>query len=676
MWPLFLFTILAVTLTLWNDSTISRGRKQVSPLLNELVRAPCEPSDLNNGKVVYITCELGGGNTFYAPKEFSSNIYSFTGAYFETRVEMYQWVDAPGFLGTYKVGKFIDHIVENSTLGLSLFQQFKNPTFFPHVPGSGRKFPTKLKIGGYIVPSGALGSVTHHRQLSLTDDQWYQASPLTYPLPVAEISHLNTQVHDNALYTGDPLAPRVGDLRITFWGSDATTFSVIGRQTSSIFPKEYSLEPVQLVDERVVLLQEGLVSPMGLLNQLLGHYETVTCVTWGLRVASLILLAATIFVHYYSMRAPKPGLQEMLFAGKQYHKVKIFSILDGESGNKPGFQDLKKCLELIDSGTIVRVLVAGGDGTVVWAISEVEAHSIDYNRVAFGVLPYGTGNDFARVINWRGFSHLNPFIKSLEPLRNVVDSALQADVVPHDIWSVHLVVDEQRGSFRKINSKTRQEETCKGPDNAELRQMHLVMCNYFSIGVDGRIGRNFDRRRSTRSFINKCVYVWEGMKKSFISKVHVNKQIQSITKNGQTVFTTEPGDSTIPLLGSSAVLLALNIPSYSAGLDSFGRSTKVALTNMAPMAEKELLQHKQKLGDGTLEFVSYRKTWHIGMDFIIRRMGRRVHASEGPWKIHFRDLDPKERVYFQVDGEFFVMHKPISVAINHAKTIKLLMLQP
>lgn len=40
---------------------------------------------------------------------------------------------------------------------------------------------------------------------------------------------------------------------------------------------------------------------------------------------------------------------------------------------------------------IIRVLVAGGDGTVMWCASEAEAHQIDPNRIALGVIPYGTG---------------------------------------------------------------------------------------------------------------------------------------------------------------------------------------------------------------------------------------------------------------------------------------------
>ena len=48
------------------------------------------------------------------------------------------------------------------------------------------------------------------------------------------------------------------------------------------------------------------------------------------------------------------------------------------------------------------------------------------------------------------------------------------------------------------------------------------MINYFSIGVDARIGYGFDKNRTTNQCCNKCVYCWEGFKKMFIKTPKVN----------------------------------------------------------------------------------------------------------------------------------------------------------
>lgn len=39
------------------------------------------------------------------------------------------------------------------------------------------------------------------------------------------------------------------------------------------------------------------------------------------------------------------------------------------------------------------------------------------------------------------------------------------------------------------------------------------MCNYFSIGVESRIGLGFEKKRTSHAITNKCVYGIEGLKK-------------------------------------------------------------------------------------------------------------------------------------------------------------------
>lgn len=39
----------------------------------------------------------------------------------------------------------------------------------------------------------------------------------------------------------------------------------------------------------------------------------------------------------------------------------------------------------------------------MWVIEEMVKYQIDFNSLAIGVIPFGTGNDFSRVIGWGGF---------------------------------------------------------------------------------------------------------------------------------------------------------------------------------------------------------------------------------------------------------------------------------
>lgn len=54
------------------------------------------------------------------------------------------------------------------------------------------------------------------------------------------------------------------------------------------------------------------------------------------------------------------------------------------------------------------------------------------------------------------------------------------------------------------------------------------MCNYFSFGVDARIGWGFDKSRTRSAFGNKCVYCCEGFKKIFLKTPSVNNTLLSM----------------------------------------------------------------------------------------------------------------------------------------------------
>jgi len=50
----------------------------------------------------------------------------------------------------------------------------------------------------------------------------------------------------------------------------------------------------------------------------------------------------------------------------------------------------------------LRVVVGGGDGTVLWVVNEMIKIGIDFSNCPIGIIPFGTGNDFSRVLGWGG----------------------------------------------------------------------------------------------------------------------------------------------------------------------------------------------------------------------------------------------------------------------------------
>ncbi|MBZ3889775.1 Diacylglycerol kinase kappa, partial [Sciurus carolinensis] len=76
-----------------------------------------------------------------------------------------------------------------------------------------------------------------------------------------------------------------------------------------------------------------------------------------------------------------------------------------------------------------RVLVCGGDGSVSWVLSLIDAFGL-HERCQLAVIPLGTGNDLARVLGWGAFWN-----KNKSPL-DILKRVEQATVRILDRWSV------------------------------------------------------------------------------------------------------------------------------------------------------------------------------------------------------------------------------------------------
>jgi diacylglycerol kinase (ATP) len=69
---------------------------------------------------------------------------------------------------------------------------------------------------------------------------------------------------------------------------------------------------------------------------------------------------------------------------------------DGED-KKVGFSKLKKALDEKKEPILV---ICGGDGTVMWVVTELSQFEIDHLKVPMAIIPLGTGNDFSQTIGW------------------------------------------------------------------------------------------------------------------------------------------------------------------------------------------------------------------------------------------------------------------------------------
>ncbi len=118
-----------------------------------------------------------------------------------------------------------------------------------------------------------------------------------------------------------------------------------------------------------------------------------------------------------------------------------------------------------------KLIAVGGDGTVSTVLRALMVSGL-YTEVQVGLIPLGTGNDLARVLNLYG-AYAN------RGLLYLVRQLVQAHSRPFDLWQV----------------------------NGEY-----AMANYFSSGIDARIAHDFNHDRATgkipgsSAFANKIHY--------------------------------------------------------------------------------------------------------------------------------------------------------------------------
>lgn len=365
--------------------------------------------------------------------------------------------------------------------------------------------------------------------------------------------------------------------------------------------------------------------------------------------------------------APKPFMVDV--EGGKKVQLHIFSMLEGDSGNKPGFKMLKEVI-LRRGGGPVRAVVGGGDGTVMWADSEAQKHGIDTpKQVAWGIVPLGTGNDFSRVAGWGGDNPENVDDNNFALLKELTKQWYAAKIRHHDVWEVAVNLDETNGKLLKIG-KTQVEEDL----HVTSKTFHMV--NYFSIGQESQVGMHFDKHRTKSQTCNLFVYGMAGCLQELrcwgvqhIGNIVANLY-QGRDKNGSLIMDSE-GDLGEPqLIGNPESLMFLNISSYAGGKAHLWQLE--CELGVDPPPAKDSVNVTQEPGDGKLEVVTLPLIANIAMDKLVHQ-ARKV-CSGGPYFLeYFHGEDGSEvHAFFEVDGEFYHAINPETTSVYLFKKLQVL----
>jgi len=159
----------------------------------------------------------------------------------------------------------------------------------------------------------------------------------------------------------------------------------------------------------------------------------------------------------------------------------------------------KAALKLFANVPNVRILVAGGDGTVAWILQTLDELDVP-KKPAVGILPLGTGNDLARVLGWGG-GYSNEIISEL------LVQILEAHPTLLDRWQVDIAPLDPPSTPNKLTSAAGLPASPALP-----KKKQIVFQNYLGIGVDAQAALRFHRTRNSRpqlffsAMTNKLLY--------------------------------------------------------------------------------------------------------------------------------------------------------------------------
>jgi len=373
--------------------------------------------------------------------------------------------------------------------------------------------------------------------------------------------------------------------------------------------------------------------------------------------------------------------------------VYVYDITKGVSGDKEGLHHLKAAVDATtDPNILTRVIIAGGDGTVMWVLEEAWKHGVPNEKIVLAQVPVGTGNDFARSFGWGGNHKGSVLGRNNKALKKHVQLWCTSNVKQHDLWDVEIKTQDM-GSFSfatgVYGKKGLNDALCERyyvKKSAEGMTMRRTACNYFSFGYESRVGLGMEKRRFDSFTKNILCYGLQGAAKiAWQTSPNVKDVVERCIEHladgtTKTIFQNDPKSTEPYLRRNPAVFAFINTTTMVRGAVLWPPTRKLSCDNL-PKEEADALKSRVKrLGDGNMNLM----TWHYKAAFAtdgllgqigggaLGLVGRGCRLYQGPNKmsLEFKKKEDAKykkdgKVYMQVDGEYFVTHYPKSVSISH-----------
>ena len=143
----------------------------------------------------------------------------------------------------------------------------------------------------------------------------------------------------------------------------------------------------------------------------------------------------------------------------------LFNLIDKE--------EHKQCVELIrqlttnaQEGQILKVIIAGGDGTTLSVIEGLDHEGIQLSKCIFSHIPLGTGNDFSNAL---GFGKSIDIEDNVDSLFKILVRYYRANKGKVDVWHLEINCDSQKGEIIECKNK---EKVPKKDKNGNIMRVY------------------------------------------------------------------------------------------------------------------------------------------------------------------------------------------------------------
>ncbi|KAL4323134.1 hypothetical protein GQ457_11G018320 [Hibiscus cannabinus] len=300
----------------------------------------------------------------------------------------------------------------------------------------------------------------------------------------------------------------------------------------------------------------------------------------------------------------------------------------------------------------IRVVVAGGDGTVGWVLGCLgELHQKGRDPVPpVAIIPLGTGNDLSRSYGWGGSF---PFAWR-SAIKKTLQRATTGPICRLDSW--HLVVQMPGGEVIDPPHSLKATEECHLDQTLEIEGnvpdkvncYEGVFYNYFSIGMDAQVAYGFHHLRNEKPYLaqgpisNKMIYSSYSCTQGwFLTPCMSDPSLRGL-KNILRIHIKRARCSEweqIPVPKSVRAIVALNLHNYGSGRNPWGKLKPDYLEKRGFV--------EAHADDGLLEIFGLKQGWHasfvmvelITAKHIAQASSIRLELRGGEWKDAFMQMD-------------------------------------